>query len=150
MRFGSIIYTYGERGETYGLSTLTTPVHSGWAGHSKASRLPSGVDLAHPVSEHLGLLQGAKIIDEVGATRVWPGDADLKAQRPRRSDIVGEHPANVARLCLRCTPPNHRGHPGHGNGQGGQPGIVRQTADQCWLSCARYVPARTTPQLLSW
>jgi hypothetical protein len=38
------------------------------------------------------LLQGAKITDEAGAERVWPGDADLKPLRPRRGDSVGEHP----------------------------------------------------------
>ena len=34
---------------------------------------------------------------------MWPGDADLKAQRPRGRHIVGEHPVNVARLGSRCT-----------------------------------------------
>jgi hypothetical protein len=46
----------------------------------------------------------AKITDEAGATRSGAGDADLKALRPRRRDIVGEHSTNVARLGSRCTP----------------------------------------------
>src|SRR5580704_4077570 len=64
---------------------------------------PASVDLAHPVRECLGLLQGAKIIYQAGAAQVWTDDADLKAQRPRDRHIVGDHPANVTRLGSSCT-----------------------------------------------
>ena len=51
----------------------------------------------------LGLLQGAKITYQTAVAQAWTEDADLKAQRPRDRHIVGDHPANVARLGLRCT-----------------------------------------------
>ena len=39
-----------------------------------------------------------------GATRVGAGNTDLKAERPRRRYIVGDHAANVSRLGSLCTP----------------------------------------------
>ena len=72
---------------------------------------PARVDLAHPVSERIGLLQGVqKITYQAAVAQVWAEDADLKAQRPRDRHIVGDHPAYVARLGLRCTA-YHPDHP---------------------------------------
>jgi hypothetical protein len=99
---------------------------------------------AHLVRERLGLLQGAKITDEAGATRVWPGDADLKAQTPGRH-IVGEHPVNVARLGSRCT----ADHPPTSSGQGGLPGVGERLAIARWDQSSRSRRERGRPGIAS-
>lgn len=55
------------------------------------------------VSECLSTGQGEEITYGAGATRVRPGNADLKAQRPRGRHIVGDHAANVSPLGSHCT-----------------------------------------------